>query len=159
MRFFFYGTLKRGQAWHGRMLAGKAGVSFVAEDVVDGWSLAPAFGPLVPELPRTVACAVPRPGTEMAGEVFEIENERVIMFVRLLESGYDEQTLVTRAGRECHAFVGKWRGGPTWRVWPFGLSRRCETCGHLWGAYEDTCHCDGGECHNKEACDEVRIYG
>lgn len=30
--------------------------------------------------------------------------------------------------------------------------RRCEKCGHVWGAYEDDCHCAGGECHNKEAC-------
>ncbi len=32
------------------------------------------------------------------------------------------------------------------------MSRRCETCGHLWGAYEDDCHCRDGVCHNQDAC-------
>lgn len=27
----------------------------------------------------------------------------------------------------------------------------CEKCLHLWGAYEDTCHCTG-PCHNIEPC-------
>jgi len=31
----------------------------------------------------------------------------------------------------------------------------CPKCGHKWGAYEDNCHCDGGECHNKEVCEET----
>lgn len=30
-------------------------------------------------------------------------------------------------------------------------SRTCAKCGHLWGAYEDYCHCDG-PCHNIEPC-------
>jgi hypothetical protein len=30
--------------------------------------------------------------------------------------------------------------------------QKCQTCGHVWGAYEDDCHCNGGVCHNKEAC-------
>lgn len=29
----------------------------------------------------------------------------------------------------------------------------CRKCGHLWGAYEDTCHC-AGPCHNAEPCGE-----
>jgi hypothetical protein len=28
---------------------------------------------------------------------------------------------------------------------------RCEKCGHLWGAYEDACHCTG-PCHNRDGC-------
>jgi hypothetical protein len=32
------------------------------------------------------------------------------------------------------------------------LDGRCPECGHRWGAYEDTCHCDGGVCHNAESC-------
>lgn len=29
---------------------------------------------------------------------------------------------------------------------------QCKNCGHVWGAYEDTCHCNGGRCHNEPAC-------
>lgn len=28
----------------------------------------------------------------------------------------------------------------------------CPTCNHVWGAYEDTCHCADGQCHNQDAC-------
>lgn len=29
---------------------------------------------------------------------------------------------------------------------------KCPRCGHLWGAYEDTCHCNDGVCHNSGPC-------
>lgn len=35
----------------------------------------------------------------------------------------------------------------------FRPETRCRQCGHLWGAYEDNCHCGGEECHNKDACE------
>jgi hypothetical protein len=31
----------------------------------------------------------------------------------------------------------------------------CPQCGHVWGAYEDYCHCTFGTCHNKDACHET----
>lgn len=31
----------------------------------------------------------------------------------------------------------------------------CAKCDHLWGAYEDYCHCDG-PCHNEEPCKALR---
>lgn len=33
---------------------------------------------------------------------------------------------------------------------------RCEKCGHVWGAYEDTCHCLG-PCYNTGGCPTGRI--
>lgn len=33
-----------------------------------------------------------------------------------------------------------------------GIKIICGVCGHLWGAYEDTCHCPDGKCHNQDAC-------
>jgi hypothetical protein len=30
--------------------------------------------------------------------------------------------------------------------------KSCSNCGHVWGAYEDTCHCNGGVCHNPGVC-------
>lgn len=31
-------------------------------------------------------------------------------------------------------------------------TKRCDKCGHVWGAYEDNCHCAEGRCHNAETC-------
>jgi hypothetical protein len=29
---------------------------------------------------------------------------------------------------------------------------RCSHCNHLWGQYEDYCHCSFGKCHNSDSC-------